>query len=174
MMTSPDKITGERGSFRDRNNQVFCVGNQILRGISEKALKDWQALERSRAYEKYMKAGNIVATKLVGEDIFQLYPDELQAWCACLEHERIPFVNYVYEWCFEMLKDAALLRLDLLDEGLHENMIIKDASVFNIQFLGAKPVFIDIPSFERYDPGTPWIGFRQFCQHFLYPLMLQA
>ena len=30
-----------------------------------------------------------------------------------LKHERIPFVSYPYEWPFSMLKDAALLQLDL-------------------------------------------------------------
>ena len=33
---------------------------------------------------------------------------------AVLRHERIPFVSYPYEWTFSMLKDAALLQLDLL------------------------------------------------------------
>ena len=31
-----------------------------------------------------------------------------------LRHERIPFVSYPYEWTFSMLKDAALVQLDLL------------------------------------------------------------
>jgi len=31
-----------------------------------------------------------------------------------LEHERIPFVSYRYEWTFSMLRDAALVHLDLL------------------------------------------------------------
>jgi len=35
-------------------------------------------------------------------------------------------------------------------------------------------VFIDVGSFERLRPGEPWIGYRQFCMQFLYPLMLQA
>ena len=30
-----------------------------------------------------------------------------------LRHERIPFVSYPYEWPFAMLRDAALLQLDL-------------------------------------------------------------
>jgi len=33
---------------------------------------------------------------------------------AVLEHERVPFVSYLYEWTFEMLRDAALLQLELL------------------------------------------------------------
>jgi hypothetical protein len=50
----------------------------------------------------------------------------------------------------------------------------KDASAFNIQWRGAGPLFIDIPSFLRLVPGEPWVGYRQFYQEFLYPLFLQA
>jgi len=53
-------------------------------------------------------------------------------------------------------------------------MIIKDSSSFKIQWIWAKPIFIDIASFEKLEPGTPWVGYRQFCEMFLYPLMLQA
>ncbi len=38
-------------------------------------------------------------------------------------HERIPFVSYPYEWTFSMLKDAALLQLDLLLAALDEDLI---------------------------------------------------
>src|SRR5690606_25750180 len=34
--------------------------------------------------------------------------------------------------------------------------------------------FIDSLSFERYVEGTPWVAYRQFCQHFLAPLALMA
>ena len=53
-------------------------------------------------------------------------------------------------------------------------MILKDASPYNVQWRGARPVFIDIPSFEPLPKGAPWVGYRQFCELFLYPLMLQA
>jgi hypothetical protein len=73
-----------------------------------------------------------------------------------------------------MLKDAALLHLDILEAAIPEGWTLKDASAYNVQFIGARPVFIDIPSFTPYVPGDPWIGYRQFCMMFLYPLMLSA
>src|ERR687895_559153 len=93
---------------------------------------------------------------------------------AVLRHERIPFVSYPYEWPFAMLRDAALLQLELLEACLTEDMILKDSSPYNVQWRGAEPVFIDVGSFERLQPGEPWIGYRQFCTLFLYPLLLQA
>ena len=91
-----------------------------------------------------------------------------------LKHARIPFISYPYEWPFGMLKDAALLHLKLMLSALDAGMILKDSSAYNIQWEGAAPVFIDIPSFEVLGKGEPWIGYRQFCELFLYPLMLQA
>jgi hypothetical protein len=50
---------------------------------------------------------------------------------------------------------------------------MKDGYSFNVQWRGSAPQFIDIGSFER-SAGGPWVGYRQFCQTFLYPLMLEA
>jgi hypothetical protein len=51
---------------------------------------------------------------------------------------------------------------------------MKDGYAYNLAFVGARPVFIDVGSFERVRRGEPWAGYRQFCMQFLYPLMLQA
>jgi len=53
-------------------------------------------------------------------------------------------------------------------------MILKDASVYNVQFIGPRPIFIDTLSFARYREGEPWVAYRQFCQHFLAPLALMS
>ena len=73
-----------------------------------------------------------------------------------------------------MLQDAALLQLDLLLAALDEGMTMKDATPFNVQWLGTRPTFIDVGSFTHEHPGEAWAGYRQFCQLFLYPLFLQA
>ena len=73
-----------------------------------------------------------------------------------------------------MLKDAALQQLQLNLDALKDNLISKDGSAYNTQWQGCRPVFIDIGSLTRLQPGAVWMGYRQFCQMFLYPLMLQA
>lgn len=73
-----------------------------------------------------------------------------------------------------MLRDAALLQLDLLADALREGLTIKDATPFNIQFVDCQPLFIDVGSFEPYQPGEPWIGYRQFTRQFLFPLLMRA
>ncbi len=73
-----------------------------------------------------------------------------------------------------MLRDAALLQLELLLSALDDGLICKDASSYNVQWQGSQPVFVDIGSFERLAEGSPWVGYRQFCALFLNPLLLQA
>ena len=103
-------------------------------------------------------------------------PPALRAeeYASVLRHELIPFVSYPYEWTPGMLRDAALLTLDINLASLEEDLVLKDGTPYNVQFKGSRPVFLDIGSWEHLEPGEPWAAYRQFCMQFLYPLMLQA
>ena len=85
-------------------------------------------------------------------------PPSATAWAGALRHERLRVLTYPYEWTFSMLRDAALLQLDLSRAALAEGVLTKDATSYNVQFDGARPVFIDLGSFERLVPGEPWAG----------------
>ncbi len=160
-------VTREPGSFRDRNGTVFYRDDRVFRTLSPQALANWRQLERMRFFAEHQAARRIVGTRLADE---MAHEDA----AGVLEHERLPFISYPYEWTFGMLKDAALLHLALMRDALAEEMILKDSSPYNVQWVGGQPVHIDIPSFEALRPGDPWVGYRQFCELFLYPLMLQA
>lgn len=163
----------ENASFRDRTNRVFYCDDSVYRGLRGDAVEDWKALSATRFFPRCMAEGQITRTEQVSPP--EVLPDSIKGkYEIFLKHEKVTFISYPYEWCFGMLKDAALLQLDLLSSALDEGMVLKDSSTFNIQWHGSQPVFIDIPSFERYQSGAPWIGYRQFCQMFLYPLFLQA
>jgi len=130
-------------------------------------------LSSSRFFGEQLVRGNVVDTEPAAG-----VPTPAGAppggWAGVLHHRRIPIISYPYEWTFSMLRDAALLQLDLSREALAERILTKDASSYNVQFDGARPVFIDVGSFERLVPGEPWPGYRQFCELFLNPLYLQA
>lgn len=163
----------ESGSFRDRKAKVFYHKGGVYRVLSRAAMSDWNALSATRFFPHCSGTGKIVRTEIVNAfDSPEVQPPG--QWVGVLKHERIPFISYPYEWSFGMLKDAALLQLELLLEALKEDLILKDSSAFNVQWRGSAPTFIDITSFEKLAPGEPWIGYRQFCQLFLYPLLLQA
>ena len=164
----------DAGSFRDRDGRIYRCGDRILRGISEGALADFRKLEGKKFFKRFTEAGKLVATKEIAADEVPLPDEEKALWAGFLEHERIPVVSYPYEWTFGMLQDAAVLTLDLLEAAIKADMTLKDATPYNVQFVAGKPVFIDIPSFETLQPGSTWSGYRQFCEMFLFPLMLQA
>ena len=163
----------ESGSFRDRNGRIMYAGNRVYRGLRAGAYDEWIALSRTQFFRHYVDSGSVVQTREIGMGQFA-NEENLGSWSAMLEHERVPFISYPYEWSFSMLKNAALLQLQLLDAALLERMSMKDASSFNIQWTGSRPVFIDITSFERCKAGDPWAGYLQFCKMYLYPLILQA
>ena len=58
--------------------------------------------------------------------------------------------------------------------ALKEQITLTDASAFNVQFIGHTPIFIDILSFTPYQEGQYWVGHRQFCEQFLFPLLLRS
>lgn len=95
-------------------------------------------------------------------------------YAAILHHERIPFITYPFEWSFSMLRQAALLHLDILIDAVQQGTILKDSSPYNVQFRGSRPVFIDTGSFVALEEGEPWAGYRQFCEMMLFPLLLQV
>lgn len=150
----------EPASFRDRTAQVFHREGQIYRQLNDVAQEHWKYLQQTEFFEQFTANGKLIQTEEVSKDE--------------LHHAKVPMVSYPYEWTFNMLKDAALLTLELMEAALTEDMILKDGTSYNVQWQGSQPVFIDIPSLVRFEPGQLWMGYGQFCQLFLFPLLMQA
>ena len=170
----------EPGSFRDRTGRVFYAGGAVYRALSERALTEWEAVSALPFYGSLLAEGKVIESERPAPSSGPPTPAppgapaEGGAWAAVLRHARLPFVSYPYEWCFGMLREAALLQLDVLAAALAEDATLKDATPYNVQWRDGRPLFIDVLSFRRLKPGEPWVGYRQFCQLFLYPLMLEA
>ena len=172
-MNSP-KAEVNAGSFRDRDGRVYHFQNRVFRGLSEAALESFRQLQEKPFYIKLAESGKLIGTREVSSNENPI-PDDVQAqWAGFLEHDPVPVISYPYEWTFSMLKAAAELQLHLVERAVSNGFTLKDATPYNIQFVGRKPVFIDIPSFEPLVEGEPWSGYRQFCEMFLFPLFLQA
>jgi len=171
----PADATTEPGSFRDRDSRVVVADDDVLRVLSERGAEDWHALAGSPLLERLIAEGKLVGTEEVDASAAGPAAGVVEGGAAAvLRHERVPFVSYPYEWPFGMLRDAALLQLDLELSALDAGLTLKDATPYNVQFRGSEPVFIDVGSFERLREDEPWAGYRQFCMLNLYPLLLQA
>jgi hypothetical protein len=157
-------------SFRDPSGFVFEHDGVVYRQVNRNFAEDYDRLMNSGLYTELVEGGMLLAHEEVDSPRPRAGDDD--AHYKTLEPEQVDFVSYPFEWCLSQLKDAALTTLRIAQIALRHDMILKDASAYNVQFIGGRPVFIDTLSFERYTEGTPWVAYRQFCQHFLAPLAL--
>jgi hypothetical protein len=162
-------VQRDPGSFRDPLSRVFLADDSVYRGLTAAGLADYEAVAAAPFFSRLLEERLVVPTTrlpttspLDGE------------WAAVLQHERVKVVSYPYEWSFAMLRDAALLQLDVTRRALGDGFTTKDATPYNVQFEDLRPVFIDVGSFEPRPADEPWLGYQQFCELFLNPLVLQA
>ncbi len=156
-------------SYRDPAGFVFEHEGNIYRQVNENGREDYELFTASKLYQDLLDAKLIVPHSEINS-LKNLKPDINRY--VIIKPEQIPFISYPYEWSFPQLKDAALLTLKVQERALKHGMILKDASAYNVQFIGKRPVFIDTLSFTKYEEGKAWEGYRQFCEHFLIPLAI--
>jgi len=158
------------GSFRDPSGFMFKHDGKLYRQVNQKYREEYDLLMTSGLYNQLTKSKTLVAHTEVDLELAPL-PDIVY---KVIQPEVVDFISYPYEWCFNQLKDAAILTLAIARRALEFGMSLKDASAYNIQFQQGRPIFIDTLSFEKCEEGMPWVAYRQFCQHFLAPLALMA
>lgn len=156
-------------SFRDPAGFIFTRNDILYRQVNQSGRKNYEKLIDSGLYSVLVERGWLVPHSEVEEE-----PAISMSAFRVLQPAQVDFVSYPYEWSFTQLQDAALLTLDIQLLALQHGMSLKDASAYNVQFVDGKPVFIDTLSFEPYREGSPWVAYRQYCQHFLAPLALMA
>ena len=156
------KINRESSSFRDPAGYIYYSDNKVYRKIFRCYFKQYDHLMKSGLYKELVSNKLLISHKEI----------ERNKEYIVIEVEKIPFISYPYEWCFEQIKDASLLTLKINKIALNYGMILKDASGFNVQFLRGMPVFIDTLSFDFYEEGTPWGAYGQFIRHFMGPILL--
>lgn len=146
-------------SFRDPGGSVRITHDRVIRTVFPEGEPNLNACLDSPAARRFVEAGALIETlPLAGDQV---------------EHPRIPFISYPWEWPPAMLHAAAMLTLDLGAELLEEGLGLKDATPSNVLFRGPRPVFIDILSIEKRDPLDPiWLADAQFARTFLIPLLL--
>jgi hypothetical protein len=165
---SPPEDRPHPGSFRDPSGFLFRRDGVLYRQVNAVYREHYDAFIGGGLYKTLTDAGLMVRHEEV-----DVPPAEPATAYRIIRPEPVPFISYPYEWCFGELKDAALATLRIQKMALERGLTLKDASAYNIQFLGARPVLIDTLSFEKLRM-KPWVAYRQFCQHFLAPLLLMA
>ena len=167
MKLSSDEIVFDPASVADPNGRVFWWGGNVYRGIREKPAGLYRTLLESEAFARLIDAG------MIGTQTTEL---SLDGFDLVLSHDTIRFRSYPFEWCDQMLKDAALLTCDINLALASVGLATQDAHPWNVLFDGPFPKWIDFGSIvPRERASGSWRGcYREFEQWFLYPLHLMS
>ena len=170
------RLTNTRipASFRDPAGFLFPYNGRIFRFIKQGGMADYEAFSGSKAGRKSIDAGLVVGSRpLTDSEIAELGADPRieplireSKPAMIVEHERVEFPSFAYEWCPEMLHEAGRLTVQLALDLLPEGIGLKDGTPYNVLFRGPNPVFIDVLSFERRDQHRPDVAaLRSVCPH---------
>jgi SAM-dependent methyltransferase len=155
-------------TFRDPAGHLFLTPHHALRRIHPSAAEATRAFLASPLRAALEKSGDLIQSEIANPDIHAcVEPGEL--W---LEHPRVDPITYPWEWTPMQWRAAAELTLRIASQAISAGWTLKDATPLNIVFAGARPVLVDLLSFERRDPGSSvWLAYGQFVRTFLLPLV---
>ena len=137
------KIKFEKGSFRDPAGKIFYLDNRIFRLLENEGINRLEFLKKNNLLKNLIDKNFIIESKETNSN--DITSEELHQK-KIIEHKKLDYISYPYEWSFDQLKDAALHHLNLHIYLLNNNATLIDGSAFNIQFNAYKPVFIDLLS----------------------------
>lgn len=151
-------------TFRDPAGSLRIEGDRVLRTVrGEYAATAIQFLCSTIA-QRWVETGRLIPTEILDR------PDGADV-SVRMEHPRIFFPSYPWEWTPGQWTAAAELTLDLCEGSLEQGLVLKDATPLNVLFDGSQPVFIDVLSIEARDTTSPiWLAYAQFVRTFLLPL----
>ncbi len=156
-----------RATFRDPAGSLRFEGELAVRRIAPSARAAVLDFIESPLCQAMQQRGDLIAAE-VDDSGPQLI----------LRHPRIPIPTYPWEWTPAQWLAAANLTLNLCEEAIAAGWVLKDATPLNILFLGPRPIFVDILSFERRDPTrrnpnpSIWLAYGQYVRTFLLPLLM--
>lgn len=151
-------------SFRDPSGFVFEKNNKIFRGINKSEKIFFDGIFSSKWFNKFLLDKKIQSFKITQE----ITDSELYF----LEHKKFQFPILPNQFCAEQLYLGGLLTLEIAIEAIQNDVILKDASAWNIFFNDSNPLFCDITSFEEWDKSKNWYAYGQFARHFIIPLIV--
>lgn len=148
-------------TFRDPAGCLYFEGERVLRTVSATHGAAALTFLSSNEAREWVKRGRLIESTTVsceGDEVL-------------LEHPRVWFPSYPWEWPPSAWMAAAELTLSICEDLLGTGLILKDATPLNILFRSTNPVFVDVLSIEQRDPASPvWLAYAQFVRTFLLPL----
>lgn len=138
---------------------TFVWNNHFLRGIYP------SAVEQAKYYFESGFINEVVSKKLFPKTWISEFENE--QFGMILEHEMITPVLYAMEWNFDMLKDAALMVLEIAQIGWKYGYNMVDCHKLNVLFLNNHPMYVDLGSFVlRKEGETGWRPYSSFLRSY--------
>lgn len=159
LYTEDVNIDTERGLGADKVGHIFSYKDEWYRGIypnMENLAKNWF----SSGLIKDLENKSLIPKTSVADV-------SLDGYAMVLCHEKILQSSVIHEWTFDMIKDAALMILDLWEVLLAHGYTVHDPHPWNILFHNNRPVYADISSFvpsEEIGSFSIRVFFRQIYQ----------
>lgn len=150
-------------TFRDPAGSLRIEGDLVRRRVKPQIAEAALRFLRSPLAQEWVSHGRLIPTS---ESAQSSGTGEI-----LLEHPRVFFPSYPWEWTPDSWVVAAELTLDLCEALLDQGLILKDATPLNVLFEGTQPVFVDVLSIDARDLRSPiWLANAQFVRTFLLPL----
>ena len=163
MKINEELIRNNKNSV-DLIGSVFTYEEKLLRGINIEFIEQTKNLLSSGLIDELVENNLFPKTRITdySSSIFELI----------IQHEKIDFISYCFEWSFHMMVDAALAVLEVEDIANKYGYQLKDPHAYNIVFNKNKPIYIDFGSFVKKTNDTAWIGIKDFLYGLYIPLYL--
>lgn len=167
-------------TFRDPAGSVEIRSDAAYRTVHPSYAPEMLSFFADPLAARLVTAGKLIESQVMpwpshGHTTPGVLAVEQEARPLLLQHPRISFPSYPWEWSPALWLAAAELTLDLCSDLLKEGWILKDATPLNILFRGVEPVFVDVLSIQRADLKQPvWFAYGQFVRTFLLPMLAHA
>lgn len=163
MKVIPSDQISKPGLHADGLGYTFVWNHHFLRGIYP------AAVQQAKAYFESGFVDEIVSKKLFPKTWISDFENE--QFGMIIEHEMITPVLYATEWNFAMLKDAALMVLEIAQIGWKYGYNMVDCHKLNVLFQDNRPMYVDLGSFvPRKEGSTGWNPYPSFLRSYYYIL----
>lgn len=165
MTKIPSDEIAKPGLHTDKLGFTFVWDNHFLRGIFPSSIN---------LVKSYFVSGfidEIVSKKLFPRTWISEFEND--QFGMILEHEMIIPILYATEWNYEMLKDAALMVLDIAQVAWKYGYNMVDCHKLNVLFFNNRPMYVDLGSFVPMEDGcTGWNPYSSFLRSYYYILSI--
>ena len=155
------EIRHPNGYHSDQLGFTFRWKGHFLRGILPKS---------AEVAKRYFESGFL--DEICGKGLFPktwISEYENEEFAFIIEHEMMTPQMYATDWNFSMLRDAAVLVLEIAKIAKKFGYNMVDCHKLNVMFKNSRPMYVDLGSFVLYKKGsTAWTPYLSFLRSYYY------